>query len=387
MNEILAALGYIGDSLDKPGRAVRGLLAGRPDELAAAVPFSDSLGLTDESRSTSGKELLRNLGADVGDGLLGDAAGFATEVATDPLTLLGGGAGARLGRAAEKAAVAAGPRYATTADDLGRMLAQAPYGDVLEKKILESPQASRLLSEINPDAKFIGSGVEAFALREPSGSVTRIGQQPIGWEGIGRPISSAVAQPTSTLDFAGGMRVEKGLPFADNVGDMGYWSKRPMGDFIADRYRPGEVANGSLDALAALPENAMLNMNGVSLSDALRTNSEWLDKSLAYDNLKRIDRHFGNIGTVDGRSMVIDPGDLALRNGMRPADFATRRPGYTQPVTQASDPGRMMSALLDALGSAQTIRAGEDPRYRMLLGVAGAGGGSVAGAFGRAAGQ
>src|SRR3990167_6625502 len=47
--------GYVGETLDKPGRAVRGLLAGRPGELANLIPFSDTLGITDPAKSTSGE--------------------------------------------------------------------------------------------------------------------------------------------------------------------------------------------------------------------------------------------------------------------------------------------------------------------------------------------
>lgn len=90
LDSLLDALGYVGDSLAKPGRAVRGLLAGRPDEALAAIPFSDSLGLTDPSRAVTGHDLLQNLGMDPGDGLGGTLAGIGVDMATDPLTYAGG---------------------------------------------------------------------------------------------------------------------------------------------------------------------------------------------------------------------------------------------------------------------------------------------------------
>lgn len=103
LDALLSALGYAGDSLAKPGRAIRGLLGGRPDELAAAIPFSDSLGLTDPLRSMSGHDLLQHLGMDPGDGMGGTLAGIGVDVATDPLTYAGGALtrglmGGRLGR-------------------------------------------------------------------------------------------------------------------------------------------------------------------------------------------------------------------------------------------------------------------------------------------------
>lgn len=342
IDDLLGALGYVGDAIDKPGRAIRGLLAGRPDEAAAVIPFSDSLGLTDKSRSTSGKAMLNALGMDVGDGLGGDVAGFAAEVATDPLTLLGAGAGARLGGAAERAAVAAGPRYGTTADDLSRMLSGSLTGDMVESKILAHPRASRILSEINPQSHLIGNGVEALAFKEPSGLVTRVGEILPG--APGRPVSPNVAQASSTMDIVGGpmaFRVERGIPYADRVGDMRYWTTRNPADAMLDR-------SGELDA-------------------ALRAS-----------RLTRQDRHLGNIGVVGDTPTVIDPGDIKALPGFS---------GGFQPVATAAEPGMMMNALLDALGSSQSLQAGIDPRYRAFLGVTGGGGGAVAGATGRAFGQ
>lgn len=101
MNPLLDALGWVGETLDKPGRALRGLLAGRPGELANLVPFSDTRGWTDPSQSVSGRNLLENWGAlapkgeDEGFGL-GDIAGMGLEAALDPTNFVGAGALKRL---------------------------------------------------------------------------------------------------------------------------------------------------------------------------------------------------------------------------------------------------------------------------------------------------
>ena len=47
MSFLLDALSYFGEAADKPGRAIRGVLGGRPHEALAAIPFSDTLGWTD----------------------------------------------------------------------------------------------------------------------------------------------------------------------------------------------------------------------------------------------------------------------------------------------------------------------------------------------------
>ncbi len=90
MSSILDALGYVGDTLSKPGRAVRGVIGGRMDEGLSFLPFSDSLGLTDPSRAVTGHDLLGQMGFEPGDGLGGTLAGIGVDVATDPLTYFGG---------------------------------------------------------------------------------------------------------------------------------------------------------------------------------------------------------------------------------------------------------------------------------------------------------
>ena len=84
------ALNYLGSALDKPGRAVRGLLSGNLREGLAAVPFSDSMGLTDEHQRVSGRDLTDKWGVtrkgDKGWGSWG--AGLGTEIALDPLNFI-----------------------------------------------------------------------------------------------------------------------------------------------------------------------------------------------------------------------------------------------------------------------------------------------------------
>lgn len=107
----LSTIGWLGETLDKPGAAVRGLLAGKPEQLANLIPFSDTLGITDPKKRVSGRDLLEQAGmlSRNRPGLdWGDVAGFGAEVATDPLTLLTMGPMSKGFKLADKATDLAG---------------------------------------------------------------------------------------------------------------------------------------------------------------------------------------------------------------------------------------------------------------------------------------
>jgi hypothetical protein len=163
VDELLAALGYVGDTLSKPGRAVRGVLGGRPEEILAAVPFSDSMGITDRRNQVTGHMLLEQLGVDPGDDWMGVGAGIGLDIATDPLTYAGGalvGAGARaLGRAEPTLTSLLGGRLAGTraagqVDDSFRL------GD--PNDILQLPEAGPLTAMA--DIPQPGLGAQEFSI-------------------------------------------------------------------------------------------------------------------------------------------------------------------------------------------------------------------------------
>lgn len=84
------ALDYLLGSINKPGRAVRGLLGGRPHEALSAIPFSDTLGLTDPGDEVTGADLIRKAGLATGSDFGDEALGMGASMALDPLTYLGG---------------------------------------------------------------------------------------------------------------------------------------------------------------------------------------------------------------------------------------------------------------------------------------------------------
>ncbi len=333
MSALMDALSYLGETLDKPGRAVRGLLAGRPDEGLAVVPFSDSLGLTNPSHRVSGTDLLHQYGISTGSDL-GDAAlGFGTELVLDPMTYLGAGIAGRLaakaGRALETAAKARGPGYATTAEDL---LAQVGrLGDNAEAATSRIENIAKMaplaFSEVPEGSTLLGAGAEGLAARTPAGDVVRLGG--VFKDLPGRPVSENVLQATRAVDYPSSqfmnIRAER-VPFAE------------------------AVSPGGEQALAK-------NLEGQGLSFA--------------------DLKAENAGRAGGRDVVIDPGAVDAL------------PGYTggyQPVVQAGQPSALMARLLDLLGGQRAMRRALDaglaaPRYETNFyragAVAGAGSGRL----------
>jgi hypothetical protein len=117
LDQSLGGLAYVGKVLDKPRRAVGAGLSyltagGNPDpsELLSFLPGSDTLGLTHEQNAVQGTDVLSNLGlVTKGDNSWeNQAAGFAAELAMDPLTYLGIGPLTKAGQAAAKAGTLAG---------------------------------------------------------------------------------------------------------------------------------------------------------------------------------------------------------------------------------------------------------------------------------------
>ncbi len=103
----LSGIGYVGSELDKlfGGRAVRGLLGGKPRELLSLIPGSDITGITNEADTTSGADLLKNWGYDTSKGnwVERNLLGPAVEIGLDPSTYVGGiGALTKAGKLASK---------------------------------------------------------------------------------------------------------------------------------------------------------------------------------------------------------------------------------------------------------------------------------------------
>lgn len=174
----LSGLGYIGGSLNKAfgGRAIRGLLGGRPEELASIIPFSDTLGITDAKNEVTGAELL---GGNKDTSLFSPEGigGLGLEIATDPSTWFGGAIMKGLGKGAQMA---------------GKGLTKLPkVGGIFEAA---GGAAKNLYTKTIPPL------VEAAAM----GRTTEVGQK------IGRRV-------TAETDLAVADAMEKAMGFAKGV--------------------------------------------------------------------------------------------------------------------------------------------------------------------------
>jgi hypothetical protein len=98
-SKTFSTAGWIGGTLDKPGRTVRQVLASLLNpkhetdwsEMLAWVPFSDTIGFTKPQDQATGKDIL---GWNDPRSIWDDVVGFGVEVLTDPLNLVTFGASA-----------------------------------------------------------------------------------------------------------------------------------------------------------------------------------------------------------------------------------------------------------------------------------------------------
>lgn len=183
MSILLDALGFVGDTLGRPGAAVRGALAGRPDQLLNLLPGSETMGLMDPSRKVSGRDLNRMYGLAGGDDTWSNfAGGMATELLTDPTTILGGAALARkglssLGGGSKGLTMNPGLRQARSkfamAKEVGEdMMPRAVIGGLDDEAKLGSLVAGQVMKESTPYAGIYFPGKNVGATVAGSGPKT-----------------------------------------------------------------------------------------------------------------------------------------------------------------------------------------------------------------------
>lgn len=319
----------------KAAPGLLGLLSGGLAATGVGIPLSVLIGsaaaglgqgigesidpsLQADSSNVAGGKMASMFGLDP-DSTAGQAVGVLGTALTDPMSYAGLGLGSKLGARAgaglERAAIARGPRYGTTAEDLLSQIkgintaglpsvARTPTGDFvhpLYNALSGSPHASQIAAELQPGAKIIKAGGEGVSFLNPTGDVTRIGITPSGFPG--RPMVDEMLQPTRSLMSPGqrsGIMTER-VPFLTDAGS--------------------EAASAARSPLA----------------DSLR------EKALNFSDMTP-----ENVGFLKGSPKVLDP--TAVKSAGFTGDYA--------PMLSAADqPSRPMNAILSALGSDRKLRA------------------------------
>lgn len=189
---------FLSDILDTfGGRAIKGLLGGKPRELLSVLPFSDTFHLTDETEKVSGEDLAKQWGLDTGNRWADMGVGMGIDLLTDPTSYMFG-PGAALtkgGQIAKAAGILPKTVRARQVRTLGGLLDEsAPFWR--ETLAAADSGAASLLPEstlgkVASAAK--GSGAELGpALDEALG----------GLLGFGLPLSRAPVAVTGTGPYA-----------------------------------------------------------------------------------------------------------------------------------------------------------------------------------------
>ncbi|SIO38168.1 hypothetical protein SAMN05444166_4246 [Singulisphaera sp. GP187] len=268
LSTTLGAVGAAGEALDKVtgGRALRGALAGKPRELMSFVPFSDSMGLTNEKDKTTGRDLTDAYGLTrKGDDSLGShAAGFLADTIASPLSLASGvgafraaptlakgitqgakavtgldlldhvGAGAKklgsfvgdeagslhvndsllkhlpwadrtdISDEVRNAAAWAGPQYPGGRDKLADAISgHKDNWRWIARSLEDHPGLEKIANEIPEGTKFLGNGAEAIALKSPQGHVIRVSPNVSDFGSAGRADIQEILQPFRSIEIPG----------------------------------------------------------------------------------------------------------------------------------------------------------------------------------------
>ena len=323
MSALLDALGYVGDAMGKPGRAVRGVLGGHLDEALAAIPFSDSLGLTDESRKVSGADLI---GADP-ESTLGMLGGMGVEMALDPLNLVSGagllrmsGAGAVAAAKAGQAARAVGNSTAAgrglmDAADIGR----AAYGGVGRGGVADM-LANRRNFTIAKDIEAGGLGGDLSSTFRPVGGMGLPGSVPGASRGrsVGAAVNDfadAVAELGDGLrgSYYGGVKTAVVNPYLEPGRAASTLRHETMHGLLDSR------ASGLGQPMGALPE-------AIAAATAGRTGVSVQGGRIADEALAR----YAGGGMDSVRGFLADPPSLYVRQareGVKPSPGIAGRQG------------------------------------------------------------
>jgi hypothetical protein len=242
----LGALHFVGSTVGKTfgGRAIRGVLGGKPHELLSVIPGSDLAGITRESDAVSGEDLARQWGLLQGQGEKGkfelrDLVGPAVELGLDPATYLSLGTSNAL-TASGKAAQQAG--------------------------VLPARASGRIASMAKPAVSRIGGPLADMAPIEKAATaaaVPRMGES--GYEAAARTVDELAGKPMAGL---GGF----GLPFSGPSEGL-IFGTGPAGQKVAQwlEGKADKLAYGSVGrAVSRLFDTTVRNTSSEPAQRAMR---------------------------------------------------------------------------------------------------------------------
>ena len=272
----LGGLAWIGETLDKPGAAVRGVLAGEFDQLLNLIPFSDTLGITRPEDRVYGRELLEKagiLGKNKKGFDSGDVAGFGADVLLDPLTYLtfGASAAGKAGKLAQQAG-------------LWRALPQAAKAAKMGPRAYRVQKTTRdLIGSMQPGSR--AGAFEAFEAAakgaDKGADVAKLLDQPLGHAmGVGLPF---LKDTTKGFGQAGG-QLAKVAGAMDFVGGK-IRGSRPV-SYLASKF--DSSLHGTLDPMlqqsAKMLDPAIAKRTALyeqTIDDLARMQRTWINRALA----------------------------------------------------------------------------------------------------------
>ena len=219
------------------GRAIKGLLGGKPRELLSVLPGSDYFNWTDETDRVTGKDLAKQWGLATDNPLLDSIAGLGVDLFTDPTTYMFGPASAltKGGQVAKAAGILPRTVRARQVGTLGGLLDQA--GGPASRELLEMaghmPTATR--SRLDELSNFMGP-LEPEQLAPIRASIlpdSQLGKVTQAARGTGIDLESAISEPLggtigfgspfSQTPYAVGGTGEFGQGLANALGTASDW--------------------------------------------------------------------------------------------------------------------------------------------------------------------
>lgn len=261
----IGALEYIGGALDKPGAAVRGLLAGEPEQLLHAIPFSSTIAEAvgyDMPERVTGRDLLEQYGIaplnkpglspfKEPEDAAWDIGGFALEVALDPLWLLSGPASAGV-----KSLAKGSKAFSATADVLGTAGKASKAGKAAEAALEAGKSAKLTASAVEAGATSTGVAEAKAAKAAKAAAEARAVKTPKFLRAFGKTAEEAEAALKAQAEKGGHIlgdafikseaAVPKTLKEAGEAVKQSY--TEPLAENLAEGIRSGERAWASIQA-------------------------------------------------------------------------------------------------------------------------------------------